>query len=103
MPDSPANPILREMIRIGPHAGACAGVSATPSAFADLPLVRDAAVGLGALAAGLFTQLFDHSHWYWAMVAAVAAMGGRHLPDKLVRGLHRLEVFASRAAQVRRG
>lgn len=60
-----------------------------------LPADRDAGlaagmVGLGALLAGLAGLLLIGDHWYWAMVAAVAALGGTHLHARVVRGLQRL-------------
>lgn len=48
------------------------------------------AVGIGALLAGLAGLLLIGDHWYWAMVAAVAALGGAQLSARVVRGLQRL-------------
>ncbi|WP_460773358.1 FUSC family protein [Microbacterium sp. GXF7504] len=53
-------------------------------------LLAAAGVGIGALAAGLAGLALVGSHWYWAMVAAVAALGGTQLTARLVRGLQRL-------------
>jgi len=56
---------------------------------------RDAAgtaitVGIGTLLAGLAGMLLIGDHWYWAMVGAVAALGGAHLNARIIRGLQRL-------------
>jgi len=53
-------------------------------------LLAAAGVGVGALAAGLAGIALVGSHWYWAMVAAVAALGGAQLTARLVRGIQRL-------------
>ncbi len=47
-------------------------------------------VGIGALLAGFAGLLLIGDHWYWAMVGAVAALGGAHLTARLVRGVQRL-------------
>ncbi|MFT4305617.1 MAG: FUSC family protein [Microbacterium sp.] len=47
-------------------------------------------VGVGALLAGLAGLLLVGTHWYWAMVAAVAALGGAHVTARIIRGLQRL-------------
>ncbi|MDE0546707.1 FUSC family protein [Microbacterium sp. C7(2022)] len=47
-------------------------------------------VGIGALLAGLTALALIGDHWYWAMVAAVAALGGAHVTARLVRGAQRL-------------
>lgn len=58
---------------------------------ADRGAVVDAAVvGAGALLAGLAGLALVGDHWYWAMVAAVAAMSGPHVTARLVRGAQRL-------------
>lgn len=47
-------------------------------------------VGTGTLVAGVVGVLLVGTHWYWAMVGAVAALGGAHVTARLVRGLQRL-------------
>jgi len=47
-------------------------------------------VGVGALLAGIAGLLLIGDHWYWAMVGAVAALGGAHLTARLIRGVQRL-------------
>jgi uncharacterized membrane protein YccC len=47
-------------------------------------------VGMGTLLAGMLALLLLGSHWYWAMVGAVAALGGAHVTARLVRGAQRL-------------
>ncbi|MFT4210729.1 MAG: FUSC family protein [Microbacterium sp.] len=47
-------------------------------------------VGVGVLLAGLAGLLLIGTHWYWAMVAAVAALGGPHVTARIIRGLQRL-------------
>lgn len=49
-----------------------------------------ATVGLAALLAGVAGALLVGTHWYWAMVGAVAAVGGAHVTARLVRGVQRL-------------
>lgn len=49
-----------------------------------------ATVGIGALLAGIAGLLLIGDHWYWAMVGAVAALGGAHLTARLIRGAQRL-------------
>ncbi|MCX6502239.1 MAG: FUSC family protein [Microbacterium sp.] len=53
-------------------------------------LLAAAGVGLGAMLAGLAGLALVGTHWYWAMVAAVAALGGVHVTARIVRGLQRL-------------
>lgn len=53
-------------------------------------LEEAATVLLGCLVAGLVTMPISPAHWYWAMVATVAALGGRGLSARITRGLHRL-------------
>lgn len=48
------------------------------------------AVGSGALLAGMAGLILVGDHWYWAMVGAVAALGGAQLTARIVRGLQRL-------------
>jgi hypothetical protein len=47
-------------------------------------------VGIGTLLAGAVGVLLVGTHWYWAMVGAVAALGGAHVTARLVRGVQRL-------------
>lgn len=47
-------------------------------------------VGIGALLAGIAGLLLVGTHWYWAMVGAVAALGGAHVTARVVRGVQRL-------------
>lgn len=47
-------------------------------------------VGAGTLLAGVAGSVLIGTHWYWAMVAAVAALGGPHVKARVVRGLQRL-------------
>jgi hypothetical protein len=47
-------------------------------------------VGTAALVAGVVGVLLIGSHWYWAMVGAVAATGGAHVHARVIRGLQRL-------------
>lgn len=49
-----------------------------------------ATVGVAALLAGIAGVLFIGTHWYWAMVGAVAAVGGAHVNARLIRGIQRL-------------
>ncbi|MFX5752291.1 FUSC family protein, partial [Acinetobacter baumannii] len=49
-----------------------------------------ATVGVAALLAGVAGVLLIGSHWYWAMVGAVAAVGGAHVTARLIRGVQRL-------------
>ena len=49
-----------------------------------------ATVGVAALIAGIAGVLLVGSHWYWAMVGAVAAVGGAHVTARLIRGVQRL-------------
>ncbi len=71
------------------------GRSVLAPAPAPLPADRHAkgaalTIGIGALLAGIVGLLLIGDHWYWAMVAAVAALGGAHLQARLVRGSQRL-------------
>ncbi len=71
------------------------GMRRRPRAHARVPVDRDAVamaatVGVGALLAGVAGLLLIGDHWYWAMVAAVAALGGAELNARIVRGLQRL-------------
>lgn len=47
-------------------------------------------VGAGTLLAGVAGSVLIGTHWYWAMVAAVAALGGPHVKARVVRELQRL-------------
>lgn len=49
-----------------------------------------ATVGAAALLAGVVGALLVGTHWYWAMVGAVAAVGGAHVTARLIRGAQRL-------------
>lgn len=49
-----------------------------------------ATVGVAALLAGVAGVLLVGTHWYWAMVGAVAAVGGAHVTARLIRGVQRL-------------
>lgn len=49
-----------------------------------------ATVGVAALLAGVIGALLIGTHWYWAMVGAVAAVGGAHVTARLIRGVQRL-------------
>ncbi|MDQ1170214.1 hypothetical protein QE392_002018 [Microbacterium proteolyticum] len=49
-----------------------------------------ATVGAAALLAGIAGALLVGTHWYWAMVGAVAAVGGAHVTARLIRGVQRL-------------
>ena len=49
-----------------------------------------ATVGVAALLAGVAGVLLIGTHWYWAMVGAVAAVGGAHVTARLIRGTQRL-------------
>ncbi|KTR94736.1 hypothetical protein NS220_08065 [Microbacterium testaceum] len=49
-----------------------------------------ATVGVAALLAGITGALLIGTHWYWAMVGAVAAVGGAHVNARLIRGVQRL-------------
>lgn len=49
-----------------------------------------ATVGVAALLAGVAGTLLIGTHWYWAMVGAVAAVGGAHVTARLIRGTQRL-------------
>ena len=44
----------------------------------------------GTALAGLIGVLLIGDHWYWAMVAAVAALGGAQLNARVIRGIQRL-------------
>lgn len=47
-------------------------------------------IGIGAALAGIAGLLVVGDHWYWAMVAAVAALGGAQLSARIIRGIQRL-------------
>ena len=47
-------------------------------------------VGAGSLLAGIAGLALVGTHWYWAMVAAVAALGGASTTARVVRGAQRL-------------
>lgn len=47
-------------------------------------------VGIAALLAGAAGLLLIGTHWYWAVVGAVAAVGGAHVTARLIRGVQRL-------------
>lgn len=47
-------------------------------------------VAVGAVLAGMAGLLLVGDHWYWAMVGAVAALGGAQLNARIIRGLQRL-------------
>lgn len=47
-------------------------------------------VGVATLLAGIAGVLLVGTHWYWAMVGAVAAVGGAHVSARLIRGVQRL-------------
>ncbi|MCT9821223.1 FUSC family protein [Microbacterium sp. W1N] len=47
-------------------------------------------VAIGAALAGLAGLFLIGNHWYWAMVAAVAALGGAELNARVIRGVQRL-------------
>lgn len=47
-------------------------------------------VGVAAALAGVAGALLIGTHWYWAMVGAVAATGGAHVNARVIRGLQRL-------------
>jgi len=47
-------------------------------------------VGVATLLAGIAGVLLVGTHWYWAMVGAVAAVGGAHVTARLIRGVQRL-------------
>lgn len=49
-----------------------------------------ATVGVAALLAGIAGASIVGTHWYWAMVGAVAAVGGAHVTARLIRGAQRL-------------
>jgi len=68
------------------HAAATSG-SAVRRADAVSSAVT---VVVGAALAGLAGLLLVGDHWYWAMVAAVAALGGAQLSARVIRGLQRL-------------
>jgi uncharacterized membrane protein YccC len=47
-------------------------------------------VGVATLAAGIAALLIVESHWYWAMVGAVAAVSGARTSARVIRGIQRL-------------
>nr|WP_274635646.1 FUSC family protein [Microbacterium bovistercoris] len=47
-------------------------------------------VGAAAMLAGVIGFALLDSHWYWAMVGAVAAVSGARVNARLIRGLQRL-------------
>lgn len=47
-------------------------------------------VGVATMLAGVIGFLLLDSHWYWAMVGAVAAVSGAHVNARVIRGLQRL-------------
>ena len=47
-------------------------------------------VGVATLLAGVAGLLLVGTHWYWAMVGAVAAVSGAHVTARLIRGAQRL-------------
>lgn len=63
-------------------------IPARPSLRAGVEVA--ATVAIGAALAGVAGLLLIGSHWYWAMVAAVAALGGAALNARVIRGLQRL-------------
>jgi len=56
----------------------------------DLALSQGIAVMAGTALGGLIGVLLIGDHWYWAMVAAVAALGGAQLNARVIRGIQRL-------------
>ncbi len=47
-------------------------------------------VGVATAIAGVVATILLDSHWYWAMVGAVAALSGPHINARIIRGLQRL-------------
>jgi len=47
-------------------------------------------VGVATLTAGVAALLIVESHWYWAMVGAVAAVSGARTSARVIRGIQRL-------------
>ena len=47
-------------------------------------------VAAATILAGIAGLLLLDSHWYWAMVGAVAAVSGPHVKARVIRGLQRL-------------
>lgn len=47
-------------------------------------------VAVATLLGGIAGLLLLDSHWYWAMVGAVAAVSGPHVKARIIRGLQRL-------------
>lgn len=47
-------------------------------------------VAVATLVGGIAGLLLLDSHWYWAMVGAVAAVSGPHVKARMIRGLQRL-------------
>lgn len=75
------------LLRIGVHWGRPVRTS---RAAGRETLTQAVTVALGAALAGTAGLLLVGDHWYWAMVAAVAALGGVQLTARLVRGIQRL-------------
>lgn len=72
--------------RRGPRALARSSAAGPSTVSWAIP----ASVGIGAALAGLAGLAILGTHWYWAMVAAVAALGGPHVNARIARGVQRL-------------
>lgn len=75
------------VLRIGVRWGSAARTSRAPGRDT---LAQAATVAAGAALAGAAGLVLVGDHWYWAMVAAVAALGGAQLTARLIRGIQRL-------------
>jgi hypothetical protein len=76
------------LLRRRGHATPWTQRAARPPIRPDVPAALT--VGAGALLAGMAGLLLVGTHWYWAMVGAVAALGGAHVTARVVRGVQRL-------------
>lgn len=77
---------LIAIARRGSVARVAAKTDSRPGVAAEMAVT----VGLGSLLAGFVGLALVGTHWYWAMVAAVAALGGAGTTARIVRGAQRL-------------
>lgn len=61
-----------------------------PGARRTVAVEMAVTVGAGSVLAGIVGLAWVGTHWYWAMVAAVAALGGAGTTARIVRGAQRL-------------
>ncbi|GAA1453297.1 FUSC family protein [Nesterenkonia lacusekhoensis] len=78
--------LLRRGVRQGIARPVRASASVQPVLYRRVA-ATSLMVGAGTLLAGFAGSVLIGTHWYWAMVAAVAALGGPHVKARVVRGL----------------